>query len=717
MPQVSPPPAPHRLRIGLALGGGGALGLAHIGVLQWFDEHHVPVDALAGTSMGALIGGLYATGRSPEDLKTVVSEDVFMNVFRLDVAYNSLDYRRRQDRRAFPNSFTLGLRNGVNTRNSLLTDEGLDAFLDDIFLRYDNRTNFDHLPIPFRCVATDLNTSKPVVLSSGSLPDAIRASVSLPGVFSPVEVHGHALVDGGVVENLPVQIVRAMHVDVVIAVSLPMGAITPSDTNSIVGVLQRSFSVAIEQNEEASRRLANIVIMPQTQHYTSSDYSKSAQLIQLGYEAAEKMRAQLLPYALNDADWQQYLKERAARQAPRPGPVRFIDAQGAAPNVRKAAHEALAAQLNNPPDPKKIERDLDAIRGNAEFEADYQTTFREGGYSGAQAENTGILVRIHQHRYGPPYLYVGGDIAAITDGVTRQIFSMRLIQQDFGGFGSELRSNVQLGFLTNLSSEYYRQLNHDGLFVAPHVEMERQPIYIYQNQDVISQRLQQNAGGGVDFGRTFNPLSELRLGWQSEVVRWHTQIGNDGMPDFSGVAQMAGLTYTYDNQDRAIVPEYGLKMQFAGNYLFQVPDGRDAPVFTLGGSFFHTLATVNTLSLAVSGGTSFNRDLSGPFQFTLGGPLRLTASQIDEYRGTDYSYVRALYMRRIGTLGPPLGQHIYATFGYEGGSVWNPDQDTIERQDGLAGVVAETPVGAVMLSGSVGNAGHRKIVFTLGHLF
>lgn len=612
---------------------------------------------------------------------------------------------------------TLGLRGGISTRNSLLTDVGVNAFLDELFIRYGNRTDFDSLPIRFRCLATDLNTGQPIVLSNGSLTRSIRASISLLGIFSPVEYRGHYLVDGGVLENLPVQTVRAMHVDRVIAVSLPMGSSLPGDTSNLLGVLQRSFSVAIERNEETSRRLADVLILPDTKQYTTSDYTKSPQLVRIGYAAAEKMRVELTPYALNDADWQRYLQERTARRLPHPGRVRFLQVVGGSSSVQNATRSALSAQLNKPPDPKKIEHSLDAIRGNGQFEADYQTTFREGGYTGAQGQQTGILIHVHQHRYGPPYLYLGGDVAAITDGVTRQTFSARLVQQDFGGFGSEIRSNIQLGFLTNLSTEYYHLLSHNGLFVAPHPEFERQPVYIYSNQDIIDRRLQQNAGGGIDFGITFNPLSELRLGWQDEVVRWHTEVGSDGQPSFSGVGQMAGLTYTYDNQDRAVVPEYGFKMQFSSNYLFQAPDSHNAPIFALGGSIFHTLAADNTFSLAVSGGTSLNRDLSGPFQFTLGGSLRLTDSQIDEYRGTDYSYVRPLYLRRIGNLGPPLGQHIYAAFGYEAGSVWNPNQSTIQQQDGLAGLVAETPLGAVLLTGSVGEAGHRKIAFTLGHLF
>src|SRR5216683_98705 len=173
-----------RPSIGLVLEGGGALGLAHIGVLQWFEENHIPVDRLAGTSMGALIGGLYASGHSTKDLQQIATKGLFPKIFTLEAAYSDVGYRRRQDRRDLPQAVTLGLQDGVSFRNAVLTDLGLNEFLREEFSAYNAEgITFNQLPIPFRCVATDLNSLEPVVFSGGPMPQAVRASISIPGIF------------------------------------------------------------------------------------------------------------------------------------------------------------------------------------------------------------------------------------------------------------------------------------------------------------------------------------------------------------------------------------------------------------------------------------------------------------------------------------------------------------------------------------------------------
>ena len=188
-PVPLPAPAPSgRPVVGVALEGGGALGLAHIGVLEWMEDHHIPIDRLAGTSMGSLIGGLYASGVTPTQLRAIASSDAFTGVFTLESAYSDLSYRRRQDRRAIPQGVTVGLRHGPLLRNALLTDRGVNEFLATNMSAYDaEELDFDRMPIPFRCVATDLNTLQSVTFTHGPLPLAVRASISIPGVFPPVQ--------------------------------------------------------------------------------------------------------------------------------------------------------------------------------------------------------------------------------------------------------------------------------------------------------------------------------------------------------------------------------------------------------------------------------------------------------------------------------------------------------------------------------------------------
>jgi NTE family protein len=236
--------------IGVALEGGGALGLAHIGVLKWFEENHVPIDRMTGTSMGALIGALYASGTTPADIQKVAEGKAFLTVFSFQTPYNDLSYRRREDRRDLPQGITLGLKGGPSFRNALMADNGLNELLAREFILY-NRTDlsYDTRPVPFRCVATDLNTLDPVVFDGGPMPVAVRASIAVPGIFSPEEYRGHYLVDGGIMDIMPTDIVRDdLHSDFVIGVELKQNLFSEGNVSSLTGVLSRAFSAGIMQN-------------------------------------------------------------------------------------------------------------------------------------------------------------------------------------------------------------------------------------------------------------------------------------------------------------------------------------------------------------------------------------------------------------------------------------------------------------------------------------
>ena len=370
-PAPPPPKVFARPRIGLALGGGGAEGFAEIGALQWFENNHIPVDEIAGASMGCMVAALYATGRTPAQLRSVVNDKVFSSVFTFSNAYTSRSFRRRQDSRELPNAITIGLHHSVSFRNAVLTDQGLNAFLDREFLRYDDQTDFNTLPIPLRCVATDLNEAAPATFARGSIPDAVRASVAIPAFFQPFELNGHEYVDGGVIEDLPTPEVRAMQPDVVIAFSLPLGPVTKGELGSILGVFDRSFSVAVEALEREERKLADVVITPDITGYTVADFLKVDPIYERGYQAAEAHRAELIRYALSEADWQAYLAHRQSLIRGPAGPVLRIRVTAPDHSTTIAVQRLFAPLVNQPVDTAKIEALLDQVRSDGALEADY----------------------------------------------------------------------------------------------------------------------------------------------------------------------------------------------------------------------------------------------------------------------------------------------------------------------------------------------------------
>ena len=759
-PSVPPPGPTGRPRIGLALGGGGALALSEIGVLQWFEEHHIPIDVIAGTSMGCMVSALYSTGTPVDRLKVVMNDSVFSQVFRFDSSYESRSFRRREDARDLPNGITVGLRHGVSFRNAVLTDQGLNAFLDRRFFQYSDRVDFNTLPIPLRCISTDITDAQTVTFARGALPDAVRASVSLPAVYQPFTMNGHEYVDGGVLDNLPTSTVRDMKADVILAVSLPLLPVAGGDLGSLFGVLQRSFSVAIEGAEREQRKLAQVVMMPDINGFTSFDYLKTNELAQRGYESAERQKSALLPYAISDEQWQQYLAARVAKERQAPGPVLRVEVKAPTDNVTRAIQRKFAPLVNQPVNTHSIETLLDEIRSDGSYEADYtviyetrfspltnralpsssgesspttkpdrnpddpSTTSDSGELTSTNSAGRRPVLRItvQDKTTGPPFLLLGVNITGVTGERARSTLESIFLWQDLGGYGSELRGNIKVGFLTDINAEYYRRLystgTTGGYFIAPHGGILRQPFYIFEDQRRVAERQLQRASAGADIGWSDSRIRELRLGYEADNIRWQTQVGSasDSLPDIIGSAQRGRVRFVYDTQDRALVPQFGIRSTTEVGYLFNAVQSPNTPQFTTQFTLAHQI-NKNLFIFSSEGGTMLNRNVAQPFRFTLGGPLRLTASAIDEYRGTDYFLLEPAFLRRVAKLPDPLGQSIYIGAAYEAGQMHAPNLRTVTRQDVYFGIVAETPLGVITLAPAIGDDGHRKFVFTLGKLF
>lgn len=722
LPAAQPAPRPV---IGLALEGGGALGLAHIGILEWMEANHIPVDRIAGTSMGALVGGLYASGLTPAQLRAVATSDAFNSVFTLQSPYSDLSFRRRQDRHEIPESFTVGLRHGPQLRNALLTERGVNEFLVTNMAAYNSHElDFDTMPIPFRCVATDLTTLKAITYSRGPLPRAVRASVSIPGILPPVTGRdGHFLVDGGILDNLPTDVVRHdLKAEIVIAVHLKSDVLRPGDTSSVIGVLNRAFSAGIEQNVAQAMKLANLVISVPLDQFTGTDYAKSALIIRAGYLAAEQNRAALLKYALSDQDWNAYLAARTARIHPQPGVLRGLLVNGGSAGASRAVVADMKPLEGKPIAPAATINALKPIQSNGGYTASYETFVPAAAGSAAIGTpgsngDTGILVRLTKDTIGPPYLIIGPELAASTSNISRGEINLRVVDQNLGGFGSEARGTAELGYRTALSVEYYRLLTPSGYFIEPHAGIVREPVYIWANQKRIAERFQQDLTTGLEVGRTFSNSLQVSAEWRADDTRWALRTGSGGGPYITGTAQTGLLHLNIDRASSGSISPTGFRLAASAGALYHAIGSSNAPMALF--AFNRTISYKDTNIFGLGGeiDSYLRANVAQPFRFTLGGPMRLSAASIDEYRGTDLYLAHTGYMRRIAALPTGLGQGLYGLIGYEAGEVWSPEQRAFLRQDGTLGLVGNTPLGLITFGVSIGDAGHRKVFFTVGRWF
>ena len=343
--------ATHRPRIGLALSGGGAYGLAEIGVIRWMEENHIPVDRIAGTSMGSIIGAMYATGMSPAEIQTFAEKIDWEKAFLPGPVYTQISYRRKQDRRDFLINTPLGFKHGLRGPNGYNSGQGVGLLLDRIAFPESSIASFDDLPIPFRCVATDMMSGEGVVLRDGPLAQALRASMALPGVFTPVEINGRLLADGGMVQNIPVETVLAMDADAVIAVELQLPPGDRKELETLTGVLSRAVDVMITRNEHDSLALAKAKVSIAMKGFAETDYDRVSELVALGYRSTAAQSAALLPYAIHDpAEWQQYLQARhRCRRRRQPEKIEAIEVTGADSDTDRRIRRQLLTKTQNQP--------------------------------------------------------------------------------------------------------------------------------------------------------------------------------------------------------------------------------------------------------------------------------------------------------------------------------------------------------------------------------
>ena len=711
------PQAPaHRPRIGLALSGGGALGLAEIGVIQWMEENHIPVDRIAGTSMGSIIGAMYATGMSPAEIQKFAEKIDWDEAFLPEPVYTQLSYRRKQDRRDFLINAPLGLKHGLNGPNGFNSGHGVGLLLDRIAFPESGIASFDDLPIPFRCVATDMLSGEGVVLRDGSLAQAVRASMAIPGVFTPVEINGRVLADGGMVQNIPVETVLAMDADAVIAVELrlPPGNLTQLET--LPGVLGRAVDVMITQNERRSLALAQAKVSVDMTGFTGTDYARVKELIALGHKAAASQSAALLPYAIqNPAEWEEYLATRAARKHRPPEKIEAIEVTGADSDTDSRLQHRLSKALRGPLNLSKLETQLTRIAGEGQFD--------RLGYEGFTQNGVPALrVTTHDKSYGPPFV----DLAVNVDGSGVAAFDFsagaRVTFMDIAHHGGEWRNDLLFGSSNLAASEFYQPLGQSHFFVAPYAFASKYARNSFTGLTRVAVFGDERAGGGFDIGYDSGRRSEFRVGYEIFDGKLSPLIGAAGLPIVDGSTGEFRARYVWDGQDSPSVPSRGTRVVATLSRVLQSP-GLAHPIGQLDvqTSSFVPIGAKTSLFFDISGGTTF-RGSAGPFQvFALGGPFRLGAYLPQEFLGNHYAYSSLGFRRELYRLPTLVGKKIYWGGWYEAGTAFgtallDPGPVAVRGTFNL-GVIADTIVGPIALAGSVSPTGQSRVNFSIGRLF
>lgn len=727
--------APKRKRIGVVLGGGAALGWAHLGVLEWLEENKIPVDCITGTSFGAMVGGFYATGTTPAEMRVLTHSEPWDAFLSGEPYYSDLTFRRKEDRHDFPVKLEFGLRNGLKLPAGLDPAHPLGLLLSRYTLPYSDITDFNALPIPFNTVATDLDAAKSIILDHGILPRALRASGAIPVVFTPVVIEGRTLVDGGIYDNLPADVARAMHADMLIVVNVTYltpdapdpkaRPANPSFLDLFVSTLG-NFVLSNVKRTVKDLKPQDVLITPDLTHIIL-DHSNGEAIADRGHEAAERNRAALMALrqaaGVDDAAWQEYVVKRdaaraRARQEFRPRFIEVVEADN-----DKRIYTQLSGRftryvgqaINKQPVLKEFESDLTTLTGSGRYASlSYEKTTQAG-------RGEGLRIRVKEKSYGPPFVNLGVDVNNSDTNDVGFTLRGRLTAYDFGSRDAELRNDLNIGSRTLLTSEYFRPLGTHGWFTAPHAFYERSLRDIVQTDARVGQYHYERIGAGIDLGYTLSRAAELRFGYELYHAGTSLRTGDPTLPRYKGETSVGSITWTFDGQDRALVPTQGVKVTTVGALYFHAPGqgGRTAPRLEANVSVFTPLdrQRANLVFGILGAGTSFGTHPSPLQTFTLGGPFRLGGYTRNLFQGSAYLYGNVGYLHRVAQILPTIGGKVYLGGWVETGSAFDDARNVQIHTSVTSGVVAETFLGTAFAGASLTQQGSLSAYFALGRLF
>lgn len=706
--------------VGVAFGGGSARGIAHVGVIRWFEEHRIPIDVAAGTSMGGLIGGAFAAGMDARELQTFIDGLNWDQLFGAST-FAHKNIRRKADARSYPSRLEFGLRGGIVPPAGLNNGEYVELLLGRIAAPYFDIEDFDDLPTPFRTVAVDLLSAQPVVIRRGSLADAMRATMSLPMIFPPMEIDGRVLIDGGTMNNVPADVVRQMGASRVVAVNVGELSDKEGVSYTMLGVANNTLDAMMRASTRRALQSADVVIDVPLKSYGSLDWRRAGALIDEGYRAAEAMRDRLLPFAVSAEEYEAWHRARQSRRrTDLPAPA-FIETEGFVENDAERLKLLLAGHLGTAPDLDAIEKDIAVVAGLDRYETVTWRLMRDS------SRGFGLHVKGRIKSFAPPFMMLGVNLENTTSTDFRITATARYLTFDVLGSGSELRLDGTIGSDPGIAIELYRPIGATPLFVAPYAGVGTTTFNLVDGDAVIARYGQTHTRAGINAGVNLGARSDLRIAAYIGRTTASIDVGDPGFPELSGKVTGADLVWRMDTQDSPVVPSGGVLSEVRLARVFNAPDitanGERLPVerslTQLSGTAtsFWSRGPRNRLFASGGLGTSFD-DLPLPNeQFSLGSPFRLGSYSFGELRGRHYFVVTGGYLRQIGRLPDFMGGPIFAGAWLENGDAFEDWSKATLRTNGGAGIVLDTLVGPVVVAGEWGFDGRWRTYLGIGRIF
>jgi NTE family protein len=724
--QDAPPRAEGtRPRIGLVLSGGGARGAAHIGVLKVLEEYHVPIDAIAGTSMGAVVGGLYASGLNAADVERVMQSVDWQDAFRDRPPRSDLNFRRKLEDQNFLVKFPLGLK-GRQFRlpRGLVQGQKLTQTLRALTLPVAQIQSFDDLAIPFRAISTDIVTGDRVVMDRGDLTTAMRASLSAPGVFAPVESDGRMLVDGGLSSNLPVDVARSMGVDVLIVVDCGFPLLERGKLDSVATVSNQMLAILIRHNTNEQRKLLtskDVVIDPALGDFSSLDFADHDKAMRLGEEAARGQVQRLQALSIAPADFDQLYAARSVVRKALPR-IEFLRVDPGSERYAGAIEDLFADQIGKVANGEVLSKRVAELYGQGNLETfDYR--LMQNDPPPGEPPEYGLALTTRRNSWGPNYLRFGLQLQNDFEGNSSFNAAVRGTLAEITRFGGEWVWDVQVGETPRVATEVYLPVGYRSRwFVAPHAQFQIRTVQIAdEDEHILAEYRVRSTDYGVDLGRELGNYGEMRIGAGRTIGASHVRVGDPLLPKSEFDNKNLFAEYRYDSVNDVNFPRRGSTWSLGWRGEREANDNVNADLLVFDQLYAHSWGR-NTAIFWTSAGTRLDSEVNVTRSFfSLGGFLNMSGVAPDSLVGPHFAIARGIYYRQIGQKGTGfLDVPVYIGASIEKGNVWAQRRDisfSSAKTNGSLFIGLDTLLGPVYFATGFDDNGGSAYYLFLGRTF
>jgi len=701
-----------RPKIGLVLGGGGARGAAHIGVLEILEELRIPVDCIAGTSMGALIAGAYATGLTPAMMRKEMAEADWDTMFSDIPDFSEANYRYKETLRRFIPGSELGVSSdGVRFPPGVVDGVKIKLFFNKLVGANRSERLIEKLPLPVSLIATDIGNGERVIMREGSLTTAMRASMSVPGLLAPAMRDGRKLVDGGLVDNVPIAEARERcNADIVIAVNVGSPLMPADSVGSLLTISAQMVNILTEQNVTrslATLKPTDIYIKPDLGTITAANFSRNAEAADRGRAAAEEVRAQLARLGTDATQYAEWREPIDRVYKPKPV-IDEIEIAG----LKRVNPAMVERQLTINPGEQlatsNIDNDVLRIYGDGFYQSvDYQLL---------NLRDRNILRSLPVEKsWGPDYLRFALNLE--TDTNQGSSFALRAAYQKtlINELGAEMLASVGIGSGLGAGLTFYQPLDPtQRFFVEAGLKYERGLLNIYQNNERVAQYANANTALGLWAGTNIGIMGQARLGWIGQKRSFERDIGSPSLPNFDTSYSGWAASLSLDQMNRLYFPTRGWATRFdyfdSSEAGFSRAEADIQGAFSLGQTVF--TGRVNYVGSPKGQLPFFNAG-------KLGGFLNMSAFARGQILGDDIVYAGIRAEQIIGTFPMGLRGDMRLGFALEGAHVGTYYTETNLSGTSILNSAAlylggETPFGPAYLGFGYSTNGASNLFLSIG---